>query len=197
MSANPKHFLTAAEYLAFERKSEERHEYYDGEIFAMSGASRRHNLVTVNISGELRQQLKGRPCETYSADMRVFVPATGLYTYPDVVVVCGEPQFQDDEFDTLLNPTVIIETLSPSTERYDRGQKFWHYRSIASLQHYVLAAQDEYCVDCYTKEADGRWFLHDARALAHDTVELTAIQCRLAMSEIYDKVTLPPASFPG
>lgn len=195
MSANPKHFLTAAEYLAFERNSKERHEYYDGEIFAMSGASRRHNLVTVNITGELRQQLKGRPCETYSADMRVFVPATGLYTYPDVVVVCGEPQFQDGEFDTLLNPTVIIETLSPSTELYDRGRKFADYRSIASLQHYVLAAQDAYLVDYYTKDTDGRWFLRDARDLAHDTVELTAIGCRLAMSEIYDRVVLPSSSF--
>lgn len=193
MSANPKYFLTPADYLALERKSDVRHEYYNGEIFAMSGASRRHNLVTVNFTSELRQQLKGRRCETYSADMRVFIPSTGLYTYPDVVVVCGEPQFQDDEFDTLLNPLVIIETLSPATERYDRGQKFAAYRSINSLRHYVLASQDEYRIDYYTKEPDGRWWLRDARGLA-DSIELPAIECTLAMSEIYDKVTLsePP-----
>ena len=132
MATDPRQRLTIQEYLAFERKSEAKHDYYDGEIFAMSGASRIHNLIALNISGEIRNQLKGRPCEVYSEAMRVRTP-DDLFTYPDVVALCGEPQFVDTEFDTLLNPMLIVEVLSPTTEGYDRGLKSSRYRSIPTL----------------------------------------------------------------
>src|ERR1041385_7127366 len=122
-------YISSEEYLRLERQAEYKSEYLNGEIFAMSGASRAHNLITANITGELRQQLRGRPCETYAGDMRVKVSASSFYTYPDVVVVCGEPQFEDSELDTLVNPTILLEVLSQSTERYDRMAKTFYYRT--------------------------------------------------------------------
>jgi Uma2 family endonuclease len=187
MSAIPKTKLTSAEYLEFERKSEERHEYLNGEIFAMSGAKRNHNVIAWNIGGELRQKLKGKNCEAYPADMRVFIPETGLYTYPDLVIVCGAPQFQDDVFDTLLNPVLIIEVLSDSTESYDRGKKFQHYRSIESLQEYVLIAQDEARIEKYVRSGDGFWFFTEAVGLDSE-IEFSSIECRIALGEVYDKI---------
>ncbi len=187
MSAIPKTKLTPEEYLEFERKSEERHEYFDGAIFAMSGARRNHNKVATNISGLIWQHLKGVDCESYSNDMRVFVPKTGLYTYPDVVVVCGEPQFQDKVFDTLLNPTLLIEVLSESTESYDRGKKFQHYRSIESLREYVLISQDEARIEKYVKSGDGFWVLSEAVGLDSE-IEFSSIECRVALDEVYDKI---------
>ncbi len=189
MSSQPKTRLTPEEYLAAERDAEYKSAYLDGEILAMTGASRGHNLIAVNIVGELRQQLRGRPCELYTSDMRVRTPSTGLYTYPDVVVVCGEPQFEDDYVDTLLNPTLIIEVLSASTEAYDRGRKFGYYRIIESLSEYLLVSQDEYRIEKYVKQADGRWLLSDYRT-PEEAVELPSIQCTLALSEVYDKVSL-------
>jgi Uma2 family endonuclease len=190
MSTQPTTYLTPEEYLAIERKAEYKNEYIDGEIVAMTGASRRHNLIAFNITREISQQLKGRPCEGYGGDMRVRVPSTRMYTYPDVVVVCGEPRFEDDYLDTLLNPTVIIEILSDSTERYDRGRKFGLYRTIESLAEYVLVAQDEHRVEQYAKQHDGRWLLTDHRS-PEDVAELTSIQCTLALREVYEKVALP------
>ena len=140
MSSLPKARFTPEEYLALERQAEYRSEFFHGEIFAMAGASREHNLIAGNVSRELGNQLKGRPCETYQSDMRVKVSDTGLYTYPDVVVACGELAFEDDEVDTLLNPTLLIEVLSESTESYDRGKKFGYYRTIQSLAEYLLVA---------------------------------------------------------
>ena len=125
---------TPEQYLELERKAPYKNEFVNGHIYAMSGASRAHNLITGNTHREVSSQLRGRPCETYVSDMRVKVNTTGLYTYPDVVVVCGEIRFDDAQKDTLLNPTVLIEVLSPSTEAYDRGEKFAHYRRLASLQ---------------------------------------------------------------
>ena len=122
MSAVPKPFLTPQEYLARERQAETKSEYLRGEVFAMSGASRGHNLIATNVAGELRQRLRERDCEVYQGDMRVKVSPTGLYTYPDVTVVCGEPEFEDADVDTLLNPKVLVEVLSPSTADYDRGR---------------------------------------------------------------------------
>ncbi len=193
MSQQPKPgqtYLTPEEYLALERKSEYRSEYFDGEIFAMTGASREHNLITSNIIGELRQQLKGKPCEVYPSDMRVRVAAWNLYTYPDVVAVCGEPQFEDAYVDTLLNPTLLVEILSPSTESYDRGRKFLYHRTIASLAEYLIVSQDEYRIEHYLKQPDGRWLLSDAASL-EAVVELTSIGCSLALREAYDRVSLP------
>lgn len=187
MSAIPKSKLTPQEYLEFERKSEEKHEYFNGEVFAMAGARRNHNKITTNFGGLIWQHLKGKSCESYSNDMRVFVPQTGLYTYPDLVVVCGEPQFQDDVFDTLLNPILIIEVLSETTENYDRGKKFQHYRSVESLHEYVLVSTDEARIEKFEKTGDGFWFLSEAIGIDSE-IELTSIECRIALAEVYDKI---------
>ena len=192
MTSRPKTYPKPEEYLAFERKAEYKNEYIDGEVVAMTGASRRHNLITINLGREISQQLKGRACEAYASDMRVRIPSKRMYTYPDVVVVCDEPQFEDDGLDTLLNPTVIIEVLSESTERYDRFNKFAFYRTIEPLAEYVLVAQHEYRVEQYTKQPDGRWLLSDHRSL-EDVVELASIQCTLTLREVYEKVILPPS----
>ena len=187
MSAIPKTKLTPEEYLEFERKAETKHEYFNGEIFAMSGAKRNHNKIVGNLSGLIWQHLKGKDCEFYPADMRVFVPETGLYTYPDLVVVCGEPEFKDDVFDTLLNPVLLVEVLSETTESYDRGKKFQHYRSIESLREYVLVAQDEARIEKYVKTGDGFWLLSEAVGLDAE-IEFAAIECRIALREVYDKI---------
>lgn len=190
MSTQPTTYLTPEEYLALEREAEYKSEYIDGVMVAMTGASRRHNLIAVNILRELSEQLRGRPCETYPSDMRVRIPSRRVYTYQDVVVVCGEPRFEDAHVDTLLNPALIVEILSESTERYDRGKKFGFYRTVESLAEYLLVAQDEQRIELYTKQADGRWLLADYR-LPEDVVELTSVQCRLALKEVYEKVTFP------
>lgn len=187
MSSLPKTYLTPEEYLAFERQCEYRNEYYDGEIFAMTGASRRHNLITVNISRELSQQLKNRPCEVYTTDMRVLIPETTSYTYPDVVVVCDEPRLADSYMDTLLNPTLLVEVLSPSTEVYDRGKKFEQYRKLESLAEYLLVAQDKMLVERYVRQADGGWLLSEF-GRQEETVKLSSVECELALNEIYSKV---------
>ncbi len=187
MSAIPKQKLTPEEYLEIERKAEYKSEYFDGEIFAMAGARRNHNKIVGNLTGLVWQNLKGKDCEFYPSDMRVFIPKTGLYTYPDVVVVCGEPKFQDKVFDTLLNPTLLIEVLSESTESYDRGKKFQHYRSIESLREYVLVSQDEARIEKYVKQGDGFWVLSEAVG-TNAKIKLDAIDCELALSEVFDKV---------
>jgi Uma2 family endonuclease len=154
MSSLPEPWLSPEEYLAIEREAETKSEYFDGHMYAMSGASEPHNVITVNLSGELRQQLRGRLCRAYSNDMRVKVSETGLYIYPDVVVVCGERRFDDAHRDTLLNPALLIEVLSPSTELYDRVKKFAQYRQLESLTDYLLVAQDRCAVDHYSKQGD-------------------------------------------
>ncbi len=186
MVANAQKKWTVEEYLAFERASEEKHEYYAGEIFAMSGASRRHNLIVMNTGTTLNSQLAQRSFEVYPSDMRVKVNAI-KYTYPDVSVVCDEPRFADGEFDTLLNPIVIIEVLSDSTENYDRGKKFEHYRTLESLQEYVLIAQDEIHAEHYVRAA-GKWILTEAKTI-DAIVELSSVDCTLALADIYRKVT--------
>ena len=180
----PRH--TAEEYLALEREAEYKSEYVNGHIVAMSGASRRHNIVAGNISREISTQLRGRPCESYISDMRVRVSETGLYTYPDVVAVCGDIRFADDQNDTLLNPTLIVEVLSSSTEAYDRGDKFAHYRRLESLQDYLLVSQETARVEHYVRQGE-KWVLSEASALT-DMVQLASIQCNLALEDIYDKV---------
>jgi Uma2 family endonuclease len=182
-----KTYVTPEEYLAFGRAAEYKNEYFDGEIFAMTDASRKHNLIALNTGSELHDQLKGRACEAYVNDMRVHVPATSLYTYPDVVVVRGEPQLEDEYLDTLLNPTLIVEVLSKSTARYDRTGKFSDYRSIPSFAEYLLVSQDEYRVEHYVRQPDGRWLLTEYRS-REDALALDSIGCRLSLAEIYDKV---------
>ena len=189
MSFQAKQQYTPEEYLALERQAQYKSEYYAGAIFAIAGASRWHNLIVANVVRELSLQLKGRPCTTYPSDLRVKISPTGLYAYPDVTVVCGDAQFEDTQQDTLLNPTLIVEVLSESTEAYDRGSKFAHYRKLASLLEYVLITQTKPHVEHYVRQPDNRWLLAEADSV-HDTLHLPSIDCHLALSEVYDKVDI-------
>ncbi|MFM2004537.1 MAG: hypothetical protein RLZZ09_192 [Pseudomonadota bacterium] len=187
MSAQPQSFLTAQDYLAWERQQETRHEYLDGHIFAMTGASRAHNLLCMNLAASLHQQLRGKPCEIYVNDMRVKVSETGMYTYPDLVAACGEPRFEDQSVDTLLNPVMIIEVLSDSTERYDRGAKFTHYRSLASLQEYLLVSQTECRVEHYVRQSGNHWLLTEYQEI-HERIDLSSLGSHLTLAEVYERI---------
>lgn len=180
-------YITPEEYLAAERKAKIKSEYIHGEVFAMSGASRAHNIITVDIITELNIQLRKRGCEVYSGDMRVRTSPTGSYFYPDVVVVCGRPRFEDNVFDTLLNPTLIIEVLSPSTETYDRGEKFSHYQELASLREYILVSQDRIRVEHY-RLSETQWIGKEFQAL-EDVLPLRSIGCELPLRDIYTRLT--------
>lgn len=188
MTLATKRVYTPEEYLALERKAETKSEYINGEIYAMAGASREHNYIAGDLFGELRSQLRGRNCKLFMSDMRVRVKPTGLYTYPDVVVVCGRPRFDDSQVDVLLNPTVIFEVLSDSTEAYDRGAKFAHYRYLDSLKEYVLVAQDRMQVDHYARMGN-QWLL-TAYSRPEETLELPSIECSIPLAEIYAQVEL-------
>lgn len=184
MSAEPQRKWTFEEYLSYDRDSEIRHEYFDGEIFAMSGASRKHNLIGSNVNAALHPQVRARGCEIYANDMRVRIPATDYGTFPDLVVVCGEPRFEDEKEDTLTNPTLLVEILSPSTEDYDHGKKFAHYRTLTSLRTYVMIAQDEVRVEVYERQAENRWVLSELRGRS-EVLDLPAIQAKLALTDVY------------
>jgi Uma2 family endonuclease len=181
--------VTPAEYLAADRAAAHKSEYLGGEVFAMGGASERHNLIVVNVVAELRRQLKGRPCRVYPSDMRVRIKETGLYAYPDVTVVCGPADFDDEQRDTLLNPTLIIEVLSKSKESYDRGEKCAHYRKLLSLAEYVLIVQDKVLVEHYARQPEQQWLLSEASNL-QQCLQLPAIQSTLDLADVYDKVDL-------
>ena len=187
-------YLTPEEYIALERKAipdadTVRSEYVNGEIIAMSGASFAHNLITMNISVSLHAHLGSNECIVLANEMRVSSPLTSSYFYPDVVAVWGEPRFEDEVFDILLNPTVIIEVLSPSTEAYDRGDKFAHYRQLHSLQEYILVSQDKVRVEHYVRQTE-QWVLTDFQRLEQH-LPLTSIQCELPLQEIYENVPFP------
>ncbi len=184
-----------AQYLALEREAEQKSEYVNGHIFAMAGASRQHNQITFNLAGELRAQLRGRPCVAYVSDMRVKVSTTGLYTYPDVVALCGEAEFEDTFMDTLLNPMVIMEVLSRSTEAYDRGEKFAHYRRFPSLCDYVLITQNKVRIEHYVRQ-DKQWILSEFDDW-NNTIQLASIDCSLSLEEVYDKVKFPEENETG
>jgi Uma2 family endonuclease len=184
--------LTAQAYLEIERAALCRSEYLDGQMYLMAGTTRRHNLIVSNLGGELRAQLKSGPCEVYMTDMRVKVNATGLYTYPDVIVVCTEPRFEGDQEDTLLNPILIVEVLSPSTEAYDRGEKFAHYRRVASIVDYVLVAQDRMRVEHYRRQPNGDWLLTERSG--QEILRLESLGCEVPLAEIYDKVGFQPTA---
>ncbi|MEA2691155.1 MAG: hypothetical protein QOJ16_542 [Acidobacteriota bacterium] len=185
--AEPNRRLTPEEYLAMERQSEEKHEYLDGEVFAMTGTSLRHNDIVWNISSALHFQFRGRPCRASVGELRLRVDATGLYTYPDTVVVCGDPQLADAELDTLLNPILIFEVLSPSTEAYDRGKKFAHYRTIESLAEIVFVSQERVQVERFSRQPGGGWLLLEANRL-EDRLPLPAIGCELSLADVYERV---------
>lgn len=189
MSPLAQPYITPPEYLAAERKAAEKSEYINGHVYAMAGASRVHNLIALNTASEVRAQMRGRPCEAYVNDMRVKVERTGMYTYPDVVGICDVPRFEDDHVDTLLNPSVIIEVLSPSTERYDRGEKFAHYRRLESLREYILIAQDIRRVEHYRREGDS-WLLTEVSE-PDAVLVIPSLSCTLRLADIYDRVEFP------
>ena len=178
--------LSEQEYLAFERAAEERHEYADGEIFAMSGGTWEHSLIAGNIIRELSTALLERPCAVHGSDMRIHIPATRRYTYSDVLVVCGQPVFTDEARDTLVNPTLIVEVLSDSTESYDRGDKFEHYETVPSLRDYVLVSQKKVRIEHFQRQADGTW--QRRAAGAGDRVMFESIRCELEVDRAYLKV---------
>jgi Uma2 family endonuclease len=190
MSAGRKRLLTPQEYLAQERAAPFKSEYYRGETFAMAGAKHQHCLVKVNLAGETRSGLKDGACQVMTSDMRVKVDATGLYTYPDIVIVCDRPKFEDNVFDTLLNPLVLIEVLSDSTEGYDRGPKFAQYRRIPSLREFVLAAADRVRIERYIRQPDDNWLLTEF-ADANGEFAFASVPVRVSIAEVYRGVEFP------
>ena len=189
MSAQPQPYYTPEEYLALERAAEYKSEYLDGEIFAMVGTSTQHNVIALNIARRLGNELEDRPCHVYIGDVRVRVAASRLYTYPDVVALCGPQEFADDQKDTLLNPSLIVEVLSPSTEGYDRGEKFAHYWRLPALTDYVLVAQDRVRVEHFQRQGDG-WFVTAFTSL-DETLLLPSLGTDLPLAAVYKNVDFP------
>lgn len=187
MASNPRPIVAPSLYLERERAATHKSEYINGEIYAMAGASEAHNLITANAIASLHGRLKTQGCRVYGNDMRVKVPTTSLYTYPDIVIVCGRRVFDDSHQDTLLNPVILMEILSPSTEAYDRGEKFAHYRRLGTLQEYILIAQDKMSVEQYVRQADGSWNLRIAESPS-ESVVFQAIESTLPLSDLYDRV---------
>ncbi len=178
---------TPEEYLELERAATVRHEYLDGEIFEMAGANRRHNVLSANIMRLLGNQLLDRECSAYSSDMRIKISPAGDYTYPDVVAACGEEIFEDDKEDNLLNPMLIIEVLSKSTEAYDRGGKFGAYQTIESFREYVLVTQEPFRVEQFVRKEENVWTYFEFRR-PDEIVKLSSIGCELSLRDIYHKI---------
>lgn len=185
MSATPKRRYTVSEYLEREETSETKSEYYDGEIFAMAGASREHNTIVFNLAGIIGPQLVGGPCQGFPSDMRTRLPS-GLYTYPDVIIVCGKQEFAKENADTLINPTVVIEVLSPSTADYDTGKKFRWYQQTASIQEIVFVAQKEPRIQVFRR--DGSSWKYDEAAALDKTIQIETGGVMLALGEVYRNV---------
>jgi Uma2 family endonuclease len=183
--------FTPADYLSLERASELRHEYLDGFVYAMAGESPEHSTICFNLIGILHAHLKETPCRGFSPNMKVRTNPGGLYAYPDLAVVCGEPTFHDERRDVLTNPTVIFEVLSPSTEAYDRGEKSLRYRTqIDSLQAYVLIAQDRPRVEHFSRQPDGTWLPTETTGLT-TALSLPVLDCRIALADLYSRVAFP------
>ncbi|TVQ94892.1 MAG: Uma2 family endonuclease [Chromatiaceae bacterium] len=190
MTAQPIARLTFDDWLAGERAArEQRSEYCAGEVFAMTGASEAHNLIVANLLRDLGNQLRDKPCRVYPSDMKVHIAAADVGAYPDVMVICGERQFYDERQDVVSNPTLIVEVLSSSTEAYDRGDKFRHYRALPSLQAYLLLAQDRLQAELFVRQSDGSWNLTSFDQPS-DKIALPAIAAGLILGAIYDKVEL-------
>jgi Uma2 family endonuclease len=190
MASEPKHRLTVHDYLTLERRAETRSEYLEGEMFAMAGASHEHNVIVTNVVAALRPQLRSKGCTLYANDMRVRTP-TDFLAYPDVIVLCGEKRFDDPRRDTVLNPTVIFEVLSESTQEYDRGTKLAHYREIPALAEVLLIAQDRPHVEHYLRQATDRWLLTEIHDL-QQTLDLSSVGCKLALVDVYEEVLEAP-----
>jgi Uma2 family endonuclease len=187
MATQPKHPLTPEEYLVRERLAETRSEYYQGEVFAMAGASEKHNTIVTNLVASLVTKLRGRKCRIYSSDMRLLVSDAGLYTYPDVLVVCGKPILADTHADILTNPALIIEVLSESTKDYDRGGKFHQYMRIPSLQEYLTVSQTEMLIDNRIRQADNSWVIREV-VPSNGKVVIECLGIELDFAEVYDQV---------
>ncbi len=187
MASDPELFLTPEQYLTHERQAEFRSEYWHGQLFAMTGASRYHNRIAGNLSTTLHNGLRHTACRPYQADMRVHIPATGLCTYPDVLVTCGTEQFLDTEADTLLNPVLVIEVLSEATKNYDLGGKFENYRSIPSFREYLTVEQDRIGISHWTRQEDGLWLLREWRDPL-GAIQLVSVPLMLRIADIYDNV---------
>jgi len=192
MSAHAQPRVSPEQYLEMERAAEFRSEYYDGRIYAMSGGTWGHAVIIGNLTGALVGALKKRPCSVTSSDMRLRVSPTGLYTYPDVMVICGEPKFADRRTDTVVNPALVVEVLSPSTEGYDRGFKAAQYRTIEPLKEYALVSQSEARVEVFRRESAHEWLMSEFVGM--ETVcHFNSVDCRIPLSDIYDKVTFEAA----
>jgi Uma2 family endonuclease len=190
-----KPFITPAEYLRRERESEFKHEYFAEEIFAMADGTPKHSLIQTNVCSELRSLLKEKPCRVYNSDLRVKVDATGLYTDPDASVTCGELQCDDKRSKTVLNPTVIVEVLSPSTEAYNRVRTFNHYRQIATLREYLLVWQDEPRIERFFKNAEGSWVLTEAAGM-DGVLHVSTLGIDVSLHDVFDKVEFAPIEPP-
>lgn len=181
-------FFTPDQYLSLERNSEIRHEYLDGFVYAMAGESPEHSTICFNLVVAIGLQLRDKPCRGFSPNMKVRTSRSGLYAYPDLAVVCGEPTFHDERRDVITNPVVIFEVLSPSTEAYDRGEKFLRYRTeIETLQDYVLVSQDRPRIEHFSRQPDGSWLSSEVSGLA-ETLSLSSIDCRIELAEVYSRI---------
>ncbi len=182
-----KEYIKPEEYLEIERKAKYKSEYYNGEMFALAGTSKEHSIITTNLTGILYNQLLRKTCQLYDSNLRVKVQESGLYTYPDLIVVCGKQKFEDAELDTLLNPTLIVEILSDSTEDYDRGIKFVNYRQLDSLQEYVLVSQNKIRIEKFLRQGKTKWILTEESDMER-SIELESINCSLALKEVYRNI---------
>ncbi|MEJ5252144.1 MAG: Uma2 family endonuclease [Chthonomonadetes bacterium] len=187
MAVHSYRLVTEEEYLKHERQAQTKSEYVRGEIFALAGDSASHNTITVNLVASLHTQLRGTGCRVWVNDMRVRVVEAGAYFYPDVVVVCGQPQFLDEHQDTLLNPMLIVEVLSPSTEAFDRGEKSFYYRRLSSLREYLLVSQDRVRIERYVRQANGEWLLHDYTEPGQ-IVRLESLGVEMPVAQIYEGI---------
>ena len=176
------------EYLAFERVSKQKHEYFQGKLVAMAGASLIHNRLVANLLGEIREALKNKPCEILPSDIRVSTPSRESYMYPDAVIVCGQPEMEDDKFDTLENPVVIFEILSPSTEDHDRGRKFFFYRQIPSFKEYILVDSTKSFVEISRREENGAWKF-ETISDPDGQLFISSIGISIPMAEVYRNVS--------
>ena len=190
MASIAKTLITPEEYLARERKAEFKSEYLNGEVFAMSGATREHVLICTNLIIALGSQLRKKACEVYTSDMRVRVRASGLYTYPDLSVVYGKPLFDDKELDTLLNPLLVVEVLSRTTSSYDRGPKFSMYRKLDSLKEWLFVEQEVARVEQYVRQPGGKWLMTEAAGLK-DSLKLASVPVILKLRSVYRQVEFP------
>lgn len=187
--AAPKYnFISPEEYLEQERKATEKHEYYQGEVFAMSGTSLEHVIISRNVMIELGNKLKGKSCQPFGSDLRMHIPPNTLYTYPDLSIICGKPELTDEHFDTATNPTVLIEILSPSTRNYDMGIKFKLYRDIPTLKEYILVDSENVYVEKHTRQADNSWLLSEIKNTG-DILKIESIQVTLALRDIYEGIS--------